>query len=42
MLSEPLAPHQRQAVEKLSEFVTNGDEKGQFAAGMPVLTQQIQ
>ncbi len=38
----PLPAHQREAVEKLSELVTNGDEQGQFAEGLPVLTEQIQ
>jgi len=39
---QPLPAHQREAVEKLSQLVTNGDEKSQCAEGLPVLTQQIQ
>jgi integrase len=39
---QPLPAHQREVVEKLSELVTNGDEKDQFAEGLAVLTQQIQ
>jgi integrase len=38
----PLPAHQREAVEKLSQLVTNGDELEQIAEGLPVLTQQIQ
>ncbi len=38
----PQPRHQRQAVENLWQLVTNGDEKGQFARRLPVLTQQIQ
>jgi integrase len=32
----------REAVDKLSQLVTNGDELEQIAEGLPVLTQQIQ
>ena len=35
-------PHQPAAVDNLSGLVTNGDEKGQCAAELPVLPQQIQ
>ena len=38
----PLPAHQREAVNKLSQLVTNGDELEQIAEGLPVLTQQIQ
>jgi len=38
----PLPAHQREAVAKLSQLVTNGDELEQIAEGLPVLTQQIQ
>jgi integrase len=38
----PLPAHQREAVDKLSQLVTNGDELEQIAEGLPVLTQQIQ
>jgi hypothetical protein len=38
----PIAVHLREAVEKLSELVTNGDEFSQFAEGRPTGSQQIQ
>jgi hypothetical protein len=38
----PLPSHQREAVEKLSRMVTNGDELPEIAGGLPLLTQQIQ
>jgi integrase len=38
----PLPAHQRAAVEKLAQLVTNGDELEQSAVGLPVPIQQIQ
>jgi integrase len=38
----PLPAHQRAAVEKLAQLVTNGDESEPSAAGLPVPSQQIQ
>ena len=38
----PIAATQRQAVENLSRLVTNGDELGQDAGGLPKAIQQIQ
>ena len=35
----PTPAHLRQAVETLSQLVTNGDELGQFAAKLPAATQ---
>jgi integrase len=39
---QPLPAHQREAVEKLSELVTNGDEFGRRLEKLPVPTTQIQ
>jgi len=36
-----VSPH-AEAVEKLSQLVTNGNELEQIAEGLPVFTQQIQ
>jgi hypothetical protein len=38
----PIPQHQRDAVDKLSELVTNGDEFGKRLAELPVPTTQIQ
>lgn len=38
----PIPAHQRAAVENLAQWVTNGDELEQCAAGLPDPTQQIQ
>jgi integrase len=38
----PIPAHQRAAVENLARLVTNGDELGQCAGGLPGTTQQIQ
>jgi integrase len=38
----PIPAHLREAVEKLSQLVTNGDESDQFAEGVPTVTLQIQ
>jgi integrase len=38
----PLPDHQREAVHKLSELVTNSDEFAEIAEGLPMPTQQIQ
>jgi hypothetical protein len=35
----PTPAHLREAVEKLSQLVTNGDEFGQFANEIPAVTQ---
>jgi integrase len=39
---QAMPQHQRDAVEKLSELVTNGDEFGKRLAELPVPTTQIQ
>ena len=38
----PLPDHQREAVHKLSQLVTNSDEFAEIAEGLPMPTQQIQ
>jgi len=38
----PIPAHQRAAVENLARLVTNGDELGQCAGGLPGTSQQIQ
>jgi len=38
----PIPAHQREAVERLSQLVTNGDELHQFREGLPIPTEQIQ
>ena len=38
----PIPAHLREAVEKLSRLVTNGDELDQFAEETPTVTLQIQ
>ena len=38
----PIPAHVREAVEKLSQLVTNGDEANQFAKGVPTVMLQIQ
>lgn len=38
----PLPAHQREAVERLSQLVTNGDELHQLREGLPMPTGQIQ
>ncbi len=38
----PIPAHQREAVTKLSQLVTNSDEFRQIAEGLPMPTQQIQ
>ena len=38
----PIPAHQRAAVENLARLVTNGDELGQCAGGLPGTIQQIQ
>ncbi|MFY9559299.1 MAG: hypothetical protein WAQ52_03615 [Terriglobales bacterium] len=38
----PIPAHQRAAVDKLAQLVTNGDELEQCAVGLPDATQQIQ
>jgi integrase len=38
----PLPDHQREAVHKLSQLVTNSDEFAEIAEGLPMPTEQIQ
>jgi hypothetical protein len=40
--TQPLPAHQRAAVEKLAQLVTNGDELELCAVGLPVPIPQIQ